>query len=147
MRYSNGAGAGSGFPERGLAFTPAWQARMAIKGNGEESKELDRLCLTAHVTRCLGGAVCSSFSAHIFFYQTRGISMVDFCFFVLHRSEGWFRGGLASASACAGVAGRLQSDLLEPASQSVNGVVKIASFSCESAQSTSYSYWSIHCTV
>ena len=58
---SNGAGAGSGFAERGRAFTLAGQARRAIKENGEESKELDRLCLTAHVTRCLGGAVCYSF--------------------------------------------------------------------------------------
>lgn len=50
-------------------FIFAWQARKAIKGNGEESKELDRLCLTAHVTRCLGGAVCYSFCTTFTFYS------------------------------------------------------------------------------
>jgi hypothetical protein len=138
MRYSNGAGAGSGFAERGRAFSThtAWQARKPSKGNGEESKELDRLCLTAHVTRCSGGAVCYSFAfllRPLFFlfyvlshssYQhggflnsLYGFFLLQFCI-VLVVAGGWssYLSGavwlFSSTSACAGVAGRLQSNML-----------------------------------
>jgi hypothetical protein len=88
------AGTGSGFAEPAGHLLALQTREGQIKGNRKESKELDRLCLTAHDTRCLGGVVCYSFllllsssrSALVEFY----FCFLAFCIILWWLVLGWF---------------------------------------------------------
>ena len=88
---------------------PGRQGGPSRETNGEESKELDRLCLTAHVTRCLGGAVCYSFLPNFSFFVLVIFILSAWWFSAslafLHCSGGWFRGGFGFSTGLCGRGG------------------------------------------